>query len=68
DGMSENHWSIYLLLEGGRASVRMNMRAAEYESITGILEVIGYNYLLSTSALRYWDFTMASGVTVGKIK
>ncbi|KAH9221294.1 hypothetical protein DL95DRAFT_382182 [Leptodontidium sp. 2 PMI_412] len=67
-GISENHWSIYLLLEGGRKSVRVNMRARELESSTGILEYDEYNYLLSTSALRHWDYQMVGGVTVGMIK
>lgn len=36
-GISENHWSIYLLLQGG-ASIRMNMRAGiDDDTDTGIV-------------------------------
>ncbi len=59
-GISENHWSIYLLLAGG-ASVRMNM-TAEYGEATGTLVVNEFSYQLTSSALRHWDYDVAQGV------
>jgi hypothetical protein len=61
-GHSENHWSIYLLLDGGR-SVRMNM-TADYGHTTGRLEWFAYDYHLTTSALQYWDYAAAPNLTV----
>ena len=67
-GISENHWSIYLLHSGG-ASVRMNMRAGiDDDTDTGILEFNEYSYQLSASALKYWDYAMVPGVTVKMVK
>jgi hypothetical protein len=65
DGVSENHWSIYLLLENG-AAVRMNM-AAEYGDPTGRLEWTTYNYQLTNSALFYWDYNLTGGLTVKNV-
>jgi hypothetical protein len=52
--MSENHWSIYLILAHG-GSVRMNM-AAYPGHRAGTLEWSILNYEVSNSALKYWDF------------
>ncbi|KAH6719533.1 hypothetical protein BKA61DRAFT_473500 [Leptodontidium sp. MPI-SDFR-AT-0119] len=65
-GISENHWSIYLLLQSG-ASVRMNM-TAQYGEPTGKLVVDEFKYQLTNSALRHWDYEMVSGVTVKMVK
>lgn len=63
---SDNHWSIYLLLPNTGGSVRINMKA-EYENPTGMLEWTKQAYLLSISAVRYWDFQTIQHVTVGQI-
>lgn len=65
-GMSENHWSIYLLLEGD-ASVRLNM-TAEYGNTTGTLVVNEFSYQLTSSALRHWDYNVVPGVTVQMVR
>ena len=64
--MSDNHWSIYLLLSGGQASVQMNM-TAEYGDPTGTLQWKPVQYSVSRSSVRYWDFPIISGVTVKSI-
>ncbi|KAH6696534.1 hypothetical protein BKA61DRAFT_249115 [Leptodontidium sp. MPI-SDFR-AT-0119] len=67
-GISENHWSIYLLLQGG-LSVRMNMRAGIIDDTdTGTLEFNEYTYQLTASALKYWDYEMVPKVTVKMVK
>ncbi|OAG34972.1 hypothetical protein AYO21_10859 [Fonsecaea monophora] len=55
---SDNHWSISLVLVGSQGSIRINMRA-EPGFIDGILEWTQQLYLLSTSAIRKWDFPRA---------
>lgn len=60
---SDNHWSIYLLHPDGRSSTRINMRA-EFDDPTGILDWTKHGYVQTTSAIRYWDFPVAAGVTV----
>jgi len=56
--ISDNHWSIYLLLGGNEGSVRINMRA-DPGYIDGILEWTKQAYLLTNSAIRHWDFPKA---------
>jgi hypothetical protein len=65
-GISENHWSIYLLL-GDKGSIRMNM-AAEYGDTTGTLVINDFNYQLTSSALQHWDYGMVPDVTVKMVK
>lgn len=60
---SDNHWSIYLLHSDRVSSTRINMRA-EFEDPTGILEWTQHGYTETTSAITYWDFPVAAGVTV----
>jgi hypothetical protein len=60
---SDNHWSIYLLHSDGRSSTRINIRA-EFDDPTGILDWTKHRYIQTTSAIRYWDFLVAAGVTV----
>lgn len=60
---SDNHWSIYLLHPDGVSSTRINMRA-EYDDSTGILEWTKHAYIQTTSAITYWDFPVAAGITV----
>src|SRR5262245_22721476 len=62
---SDNHWSIYLLV-GNNQSVRINM-AAERGYITGNLEINKYNYTLTSSAVKHWDYETVSGLAVSHI-
>ena len=65
--LSDNHWSIYLLLKNNDSSVRMNMKA-ELDNPKGILEWSpNLAYTLSTSAIRHWDYAFNLGVTVAKV-
>lgn len=59
---SDNHWSLYFLLGGGK-SVRFNMRA-DPGYIDGTLEIHSYNYELSTSTIRYWNYSAVKYFTV----
>lgn len=60
--ISDNHWSIYLLLHGG-GSIRVNMRA-DPGNINGILEWTEHAYTLSNSSVNYWDYPVAGNVRV----
>jgi len=64
--ISDNHWSIYLLLADGQGSVRMNMRA-DLGYVNGTLAWTQQAYLLTQSAIRHWDFRVALGVQVQHI-
>ncbi len=64
--ISDNHWSIYLLFADGQGSVRMNMRA-DPGYVNGNLEWTEQAYLLTQSAVRHWDFSVAQGVQVRHI-
>lgn len=67
EGQSENHWSIYLLLEGGGASIRMNMAAAEYGDPAGTLAWTQFQYQLTNSALQHFDYPLAAETRVRDI-
>lgn len=63
--MSENHWMIYVLPAVPRdTSVRANMKARLPGDQEAQLEWTTQNYQQSTSELRHWDFTAASGLTI----
>jgi hypothetical protein len=62
---SHNHWSIYLLV-GTNQSVRINM-AASPGYVTGNLQTTKYNYTLTNSAIKYWDYATVSGLVVSHI-
>ena len=61
--ISDNHWSIYLLLAEGQGSVRMNMRA-DPGYVNGTLSWTKQAYLLTQSAIRHWDISVTQGVQV----
>jgi hypothetical protein len=63
--ISDNHWSIYLILDGGE-SVRINM-TAEPGYIDGYLDWTKQNYTLTRSAIRCWDFQAVQGLQVHHI-
>jgi hypothetical protein len=69
DGTSENHWSIFLLFTLGdiEASLRMNMQAVPGNT-TGTLIYSVHNYTRSNSAVKYWDFGLAPGVTIQMVQ
>ncbi|KUJ21208.1 uncharacterized protein LY89DRAFT_577813, partial [Mollisia scopiformis] len=66
-GNSENHWSVYFLLQG-RGSVRMNMFTPKYGVKEGRLELSIYDYELPTSALKHWDYKMTEGKTFEDVR
>jgi hypothetical protein len=45
----------------------MNM-AADYGNPAGRLEWTTYEYQLTTSALRHWDYPLASGLTIKNVR
>jgi hypothetical protein len=59
---SDNHWSLYFILHGGR-SVRFNMRA-EPGYINGSLEIRSHSYELTSSSIRRWDYGAIKEFTV----
>lgn len=65
--MSDNHWSIFLILANGEGSVRMNMWAA-IDDPTGHLEWSpSLAYTTSNSAITNWDYKTVSAISVKKI-
>ena len=64
--MSDNHWSIFLILAGATASVQANM-TAEGDDPTGKLIWSDRKYIDSKSSIKFWDYPTVSGVTVKKI-
>lgn len=63
NGMSDNHWSLYLLLKNESGSVRMNMTAA-FDDPTGTLEWTSPSYKLTRSSVNYWDYDFVFNVSV----
>lgn len=61
--ISDNHWSIYLLLADDQGSVRMNMRA-DPGFVNGNLVWTQQTYLLTKSAIRTWDFRVVPNIQV----
>lgn len=45
----------------------MMLRSARSGSDDGFLQISTHTYNLSTSAIKYWDFGFADGVTVGHL-
>ena len=65
--LSQNHWSVYLLVKGG-GSVRLNMATNDRAGDdNGVFTVTRHAYALTTSAVRHFDFAVAKDVTVGRI-
>ncbi|KAJ4621268.1 hypothetical protein HRR85_001478 [Exophiala dermatitidis] len=65
--LSQNHWSIYLIIKGG-GSVRLNMETdptpGKHE---GIFKVTRHQYEMTTSCVRHWDCPATDNITVGRI-
>ena len=64
--LSQNHWSIYLLIESG-GSVRLNMTITGPSDDTGKFSVTRHQYTETMSAVRYFDFATVNNITVGHI-
>lgn len=60
---SDNHWSLYLVLERDQGSVRVNMRA-EAGFIDGILDWTVQAYTETASRIQYWDYEAGNGARV----
>ncbi|KAN0083906.1 hypothetical protein V8E54_002994 [Elaphomyces granulatus] len=63
---SDNHWSIYLLLQDG-GSVRANMVTKEYGHPGGYLVWSDLEYDLTNSAIQHWDFPVTQAITVQNV-
>jgi hypothetical protein len=63
---SRNHWSIYLILAGEISSVRLNMSLASGNDENGTFTTTLHQYALTTSSLRYFDYNVHPGLTVGQ--
>ena len=61
--ISDNHWSLYLILEPGQGSVRVNMRA-DPGYVDGILDWTVQAYTETNSKIRCWDYLGKNGVRV----
>lgn len=66
--ISQNHWSIFFL-DGSGEAVRIHMQLADPKStkMDGKLDIRHYNYEVTQSAVRYWDFDVPSGLTIATI-
>lgn len=65
--LSQNHWSIYLLAQGG-GSVRLNMATnPDRREDKGVFTVTRHAYDLTNSAVRCWDFAAITRFTVGDV-
>jgi hypothetical protein len=65
--VSQNHWTIYLLIPTG--SVQLNMKTNTNASISrGIFEVREHTYEQSNSAVRYFDLPAAQGALVDYVE
>jgi hypothetical protein len=61
--LSQNHWSIYLLSPDG-GSVRLNMEWVRDTGDKGKFIVTRHAYAQTTSAVRVFDYDVASGAKV----
>ncbi|KAF2621157.1 hypothetical protein BU25DRAFT_426679 [Macroventuria anomochaeta] len=65
--ISQNHWTIYLLVQGG--SVQLNMKTnTDLHSRRGIFLVKEHAYSESNMAVCFFDFPAAPSVTVGWVE
>lgn len=62
---SRNHWSIYLILPGETASVRLNMSLARGSDENGTFTVTSHTYTETNSLLTYFDYPASPSVRVG---
>lgn len=62
---SRNHWSIYLVLPGETACVRLNMPLAQGSDENGTFSVTSHAYTVTNSQPTYFDYTASSGAKIG---
>lgn len=62
--LSQNHWSIYLITQGGSIRINMTLQDPKSNDDTGAVQVSFHPYELSTSATAYWDFQPVQNITV----
>lgn len=62
--LSQNHWTMYLVIQGGSIRLDMTLRNPNSNDETGVLKVSYFEYDLSRSATAYWDFLAAQNATV----
>lgn len=65
DIISDNHWSVYLVLDSVRdSSVRLNMIQLQDEDPTGTLQWSWLPYIRTTSAIKTFPFPTIDGLCV----
>lgn len=64
--VSQNHWTIYLLVPGGSVQLNMKTNTAP-DSRRGIFEIRERAYVESNTAVRWFDLPAAPRVTVDSI-
>lgn len=65
--VSQNHWTIYLIVPGG--SVQLNMKTnTDPNNCRGIFELRERVYTQSNTAVRWFDFPAANGILVDSIE
>ena len=65
--MSDNHWSIYLILAEDEGSVRINMSAALDETEGHLEWSPSLAYTMSNSAIKNWDYETVPRISVKQI-
>ncbi|KAK2763308.1 hypothetical protein FQN54_009944 [Arachnomyces sp. PD_36] len=63
---SENHWSLFFIVSD-ESSVRANMSAPDLAKRNGELVWENHNYILTNSAISYWDFEVTAMIRVAEI-
>ncbi|KAF2691385.1 hypothetical protein K458DRAFT_266545, partial [Lentithecium fluviatile CBS 122367] len=65
--VSQNHWTIYLIVPGG--SVQLNMKTStDPNTRRGIFEIRERAYEKSNTAVRWFDLPAASGLLVDSVE
>lgn len=62
--LSQNHWSIYLLVPTGSVRLNMTLRNTNTNVDTGALQISNHEYQRSMSATSYWDLGVAQNAAV----
>lgn len=65
--MSDNHWSIYLILAKNDDSVHMNMKAELNDPKDTLEWSPKLLYTLTNSAIKHWDYKVKKGVTIANV-
>jgi hypothetical protein len=62
--LSQNHWSIYLVTQGGSVRLNMTLKDPHSKDNTGALQVSLLTYEITNSATAYWDFQPRANAAV----